>query len=222
MICSDISKQFCSVIAKANGATMCHAQALSGYGFYDFADKYLQKGKKALILSLAGATAATSVNLIANRFRTTDVKGAKTASITRFEHRLYKNIRESASRSAFSSSAGFMTKVGLNMITGGSDITTSVASKVASDLSSKAACRYLPQYAGRSNDSWLYTIAKAGASGIVGTITYQFTQHWTGSPMFARVISGSSSALVEQSFNYLLKNNHKKTNPLPKKRNCLS
>lgn len=167
-------------------------------------DECVNKGKTALWFSLVGALGANCINLLMNRIRartnqTHDV--SQEDVLQRMQSRLVF-AQQALNRSVVGSSTGFLTRVSINMLTSGSDLTVNVSSRVIADSSSKIATHYVPEYTGINNESWVFTIGKATTSAIVGTMTYHFSSLYT-TPTVSRFISASASALSEQTMDYI-------------------
>lgn len=168
-------------------------------------DKWLSRTKKTLWLSAAGAIGSSLIHLIAMRLRkdTSPEQSAQTSprtNATILEKRLLK-VKQALNRSAVASSSGFLARVGINMITGGSDIWTNTASRVVSDTATKATSHFMPAYTGRNEFSWTYTISRAATSAAVGTLTYYFSSLYA-SPTVSRCLSAGASTLSEQTMDY--------------------
>lgn len=167
-------------------------------------DECIQKGKTALWLSIVGALGANCINLLVNR-----IKARATQTPTRTQENMLQRMQsqliyaqQALNRSAVGSSTGFLTRVSINMITSGSDLTVNVPSRVIADSSAKIATHYIPEYTGTNNESWTFTIGKATTSAVVGTMTYYFSSLYT-TPTISRFMSASASALSEQTMDYL-------------------
>ncbi len=168
-------------------------------------EKVLDKSQKTVPLSIAGAIAASLVNYGLHKLQVA-YPPANMARSSSIQKNLIAIIGHAISRSTISSSAGFASKIGINMITGGSSLSVNLGSRVAAEIATKKVARYLPQYTGTNTDSWTYTVARASTSAVVGTLTYSFAHDYLQLPAIsARIISASSSAISEQAFQYVFK-----------------
>ncbi len=185
--------------------TNCTTQVCDPGNYWDtIVEKALDKSKKTLPLAIAGALAASLVNYGFHQFNKAYPKDKQSPPSPR--ENWGDKISRTASLSAVSSSAGFASRVGINMFTGGADLPVNLGSKIISEVAAKKVATYVPQYTGKNKHTWNYTVAKASTSAIVGTLSYSFAHDYLQLPSVAsRIISASSSAMAEQVFQYVSK-----------------
>jgi len=185
--------------------TDCNAETCELDNYWGLlVEKGLDKSQKAVPLSIAGAIAASLVNYGLHKLQMAYPPTIPRPSSP--QKNLTEIIGHALSRSTISSSAGFASRVGINMITGGSNLSVNLGSRVAAEAVTKKVAGYLPQYTGANTDSWSYTVAKSSTSAIVGTLSYSFAHDYLQLPAIAsRIISASSSAMSEQAFQYVFK-----------------
>lgn len=165
----------------------------------DVVEEALAKTKQALILSSVSSVGATSVHFISNQIaQMKDPEEIEQEDS--FYTRLKQKAKKSASRSAIASSASFVSKTGINFVTGGSNVAMNVGAKVVADGTTKFACEHLPQYLGAEPHAWGVVFSKAATSALVGTLSYHALYYLTGAPLTSRLISAGISATVEQGF----------------------
>lgn len=166
----------------------------------------ISRGKTAFWLSLAGALGASAINLIANRLRSMANRQPNQQPLPGMRAYLQERMviaQQTMNRSAVGSTTGFLARIGINMITGGSDLWVNTVSRVVADSAAKLTTQRFPQYTGQHPDSWQYTVCKAATSATVGTLTYYFATAYTQEPAAARFVSASASAVSEQAMDYV-------------------
>tara|TARA_R110002110_G_scaffold415800_1_gene656275 strand:- start:31246 stop:31863 length:618 start_codon:yes stop_codon:yes gene_type:complete len=185
--------------------TDCSSRICNTDSFWDtIVEKALDKSKKTIPLSIAGALAASLVSYGFHKFNKAYLKDKQSPPSPREDWQ--DKISRTASLSAVGAAAGFTSRVGINMITGGSDLPINLGSKIISEVAAKKVTTYLPQYTGKNKQTWKHTIAKASASAIVGTLSYSLAHDYLQLPSIAsRIISAGSSAMTEQVFQYTMK-----------------
>lgn len=165
----------------------------------------LHKGRVALPLALASAAASNLVGFVFYKCTPWFCAQEKSKEESEQHNKVVKMIN-AASRSVVGSSVGFSSKVAINMISQSSDLTVNMGSRIVADASTKKVAEYVPYFTGPNKDTWTYTIAKAGTSAVVSTVTYNVTSHYLQMPpIVARFVSAGTSAASEQIFEYAFK-----------------